>query len=268
MARTLSYELLHASRVTHTRHLRQLVLTTLLRARVVSHDLRGRHTVIISHPVMPYTPYPENIMQPWTGSAYYMFHELMDLSVFHTIYGYHLTSANAPYEIKHHAICGWSAFLTRDFSGVLTWYDGQAMQGSAINAFNRLSSERQDAILFVGAASHIQGMTTDFWLDARGLLPTDRYCGGASFLASCRDLAAHDVSWLGQRICRVSTRQIAAPPGAGLLRPFLVFSVEQGKKGDLIMYNYAYGNGRDGCDLKFLDRSFWARHGASQPGSE
>ena len=79
------------------------------------------------------------------------------------------------------------------------------------------------------------------------------------------DLSAR-VGSLGQK--NLTGRQIAAPPGAGLLRPFLVFSVEQGKKGDLIMYNYAYGNGRDGCDLKFLDRSFWARHGASQPGSE
>jgi hypothetical protein len=254
-------------RVTHTRHLRQLVLTTILRARVVSHELRGRSTDIISHPVLPYTPYPENIMQPWTGSAYYTFHDMMDNDAFHRIYGYHLAAGDAPYEIKHHAICGWSAYLTRDFSGVLTWYDGQAMQGSAINAFNRLSSDRRDAILFVGAASHMQGMDMVFWLDARGLLPTDRYCGGASFLASCRDLAAQDVYWLGQRICRVTTRQIAAPPGR-IRRPFLVFRVEQGKKGDLIMYDYAYGNGRDGCDLKFLDRSFWAGHGASQPGCE
>ncbi len=231
------YELCHAMRVTHTRHLRQLVLTTILRARVVSHELRGRSTDIISHPVLPYTPYPENIMQPWTGSAYYTFHDMMDNDAFHSIYGYHLAAGDAPYEIKHHAICGWSAYLTRDFSGVLTWYDGQAMQGSAINAFNRLSSDRRDAILFVGAASHIQGMTTDFWLDARGLLPTDRYCGGASFLASCRDLGAQDVSWLDQRICRVTTQHVAAPPRAQLRRPFLVFSVAQGKKGDLIMYN-------------------------------
>ena len=252
----------------HTRHLRQLVLTTILRARVVSDELRGRYIDIISHPVLPYMPYPENIIQPWTGSAYYMFHDMMDSDAFHSIYGYHLAAGDAPYEIKHHAICGWSAYLTRDFSGVLTWYDGQAMQGSAINAFTLLSSDRRDAILFVGAASHIQSMTTDFWLDARGLLPTDRYCGGASFLASCRDLGAQDVSWLDQRICRVTTRQVAAPPRAHLRRPFLVFSVAQGKKGDLIMYDYAYGNGRDGCDLKFLDRSFWAKHGASQPGSE
>ena len=271
LARTLKYELLYATSVaSHTRHLRQLVLTTLLRARGVSHELRGRYIDIISHPVLPYTPFPENIMRPWTGSAYYTFRDMMDNDAFHRMYGYHLAADGAPYEIKHHHICGWSAYLTEDFSGALTWYDGQAMQGSAIHAYNVLSSHRRDAILFVGAASHIQSMTSDFWLDARGLLPTDRYCGGASFLASCRDLAAQDVYWLGQRICRVTTQLVPAPPlpAPALRRKFLVFSVAQGKKGDLVMYNYAYGNGRDGCDLKFLDRSFWTRHGASQPGNE
>ena len=271
LARTLKFELLCATASdSHTQRLRQLVLTTLLRANVVSHELRGRSTDIISPPVLPYTPFPENIMVSWTGSAYYTFRDMMDTHAFHHLYGYHLAADDAPYEIKHHDVCGWSAYLTKDFEGALTWYDGQAMQGSAIHAYNVLSSDRRDAILFVGAASHVQSMTSDFWLDARGLLPTDRYCGGASFLASCRDLASQDTSWSGQSICRVTTRVVPAPhqfPRPPFARPFLVFSVAHGKKGDLIMYDYVYGDGRDGCDLKFLDRSFWTLHGAAQPAN-